>query len=385
MRLNLLLSLLLAVGVASLATQHTRVSSQGFLNIMHVCQSFDADESNTCGTGISSSGSCATATVTNLGFDHGAGNNSYQWVYVECLTGDGTRCNATNIQSNSKFDDSVYCRCAIKNPRDQPYCCQQDSVYCTSKETCDLQGGYWNYSDNTCNDEPVACPDYCFPYYPVDEGGCANACDYCSYEYGCATDFTDGGQGCCCAPTPILIDIHGNGFSLTDAYNGVHFDMGGDGHREPLAWTTSNSDDAWLALDRNGNGVIDSGKELFGNFTDQPHATTARNGFVALAEFDRTGNGGNGDGQIDRRDAVFSRLLLWQDSNHNGISEPNELHSLPDLGLKVIELDFKISRRTDQYGNQFRYRAKVKDTQDAQLGRWAFDVILKVNPPPMTH
>jgi hypothetical protein len=60
--------------------------------------------------------------------------------------------------------------------------------------------------------------------------------------------------------------------------------------------------------------------------------------------------------------------------NHNGVSENWELHTLSEVGLKSIDLDFGNSRKVDQYGNEFRYRAKVKDIHGAQLGRWAWDV-----------
>src|SRR5205085_2701983 len=106
---------------------------------------------------------------------------------------------------------------------------------------------------------------------------------------------------------------------MTDAANGVSFDIRGWGTPEQIGWTAFGTDDGWLALDRDGNGTIDNGMELFGTATPQPGPE--RNGFLALAEYDKAAKGGNGDHLITKLDAVWRKLRIWIDANHNGISE----------------------------------------------------------------
>jgi hypothetical protein len=202
-----------------------------------------------------------------------------------------------------------------------------------------------------------------FGGYDFDACGCVGFCD--PILGGCS---------------PVVVDVLGNGFAMTSAADGVMFDLQANGSPRQFSWIATGSDDSWLALDRDNNGTIDNGRELFGNITPQPPPPDGEemNGFRALAEYDTAGFGGNGDGKITKLDAIFDQLRLWRDDNHNGISESCEMKTLPEVGLRKIDLDYRTSRRTDEFGNQFRYKTKVKDAQDAQLGRWAWDVYLVV-------
>lgn len=178
--------------------------------------------------------------------------------------------------------------------------------------------------------------------------------------------------------SPIIIDTDGKGFHLTSARNGVLFDIGGNGRLIQMAWTAARSTNAFLALPHNGEIV--TGKDLFGNFTPQPPSDHP-NGFIALAEYDKPEKGGNGDGLIDETDSIFFSLRLWIDKNHDGLAEPDEVFTLPELGVFSVSLRYRTSRREDIFGNLFRYKARINLTDpeenESKAGPLAYDVFFE--------
>jgi hypothetical protein len=186
------------------------------------------------------------------------------------------------------------------------------------------------------------------------------------------------GNECALPNCPLIIDTARDGYRLTSVAEGVRFDLDADGVPEQVAWTRRNSDDAFLALDRNGNGRIDDGSELFGNHTpayaDRADVTTA-NGFEALRFTETSSYGASRrDRLIDAKDAVFSQLLLWRDRNHNGISEPEELEPVTDAGIVSIATDYRNRKRVDRYGNEFRQRAQI--VWNGGISDYLFDIWL---------
>jgi hypothetical protein len=169
---------------------------------------------------------------------------------------------------------------------------------------CDTSSG--GGSTTTCNG--IQCSN----------GAClSNPPLYCTngpQEYCCtgaSGEIQQGDGGCCpfIGVSPIIIDVANQGFHLTGLSNGVTFSRGPNTRPVTLTWTDPLFKNAWLVLDRNGNGRIDDLTELFGDLTPQPKSSQP-NGYIALSVFDDPRNGGNSNGIIDQGDAVYWRLRL---------------------------------------------------------------------------
>lgn len=167
--------------------------------------------------------------------------------------------------------------------------------------------------------------------------------------------------------TPIVLSLRG-GYHMTSPADGVLFDIDADGTAEEVAWTEPKSNVGFLALDRNGNGMIESGAELFGGSTLLRNGARALNGFDALDDLDS-----NRDGVIDASDPSWQSLLIWLDANHDGISTATEMITMPTSGVRAISTDYQRSGKKDRFGNEFRYKGEF---QLGEAKRPCYDVFL---------
>jgi hypothetical protein len=158
--------------------------------------------------------------------------------------------------------------------------------------------------------------------------------------------------------SPILIDLGNNGINLGEAGVGVYFDINADGVRDHLQWVRSGGDEGFLALDRNGDGVVDDGSELFGVGTPMIlEGGSAPNGFVGLAQYDSRQLGGNDDGLITEADAIWPQLRIWVDANADGVSTYSEMRTLKSYGITALETIPRIRKYVDPAGNVIPYWA----------------------------
>jgi hypothetical protein len=130
---------------------------------------------------------------------------------------------------------------------------------------------------------------------------------------------------------PIVFDLDGDGIETVGLKAGVKFDGNADGIKTTTGWV--GKDDGMLVWDRNGNGQIDSGRELFGDQTVLANGQLAAHGFAALAAQDT-----NRDGKVNALDANFAQFKVWQDLNQDGISQANELFTLEQKGIKSVNV-----------------------------------------------
>jgi hypothetical protein len=162
--------------------------------------------------------------------------------------------------------------------------------------------------------------------------------------------------------SPIVIDTRKDGIDLGPAGRTVSFDVNADGSPDTVQWVRPGGDEAFLALDRNRNGVVDNGSELFGVGTPLLEGGTAPNGFIGLAQYDQPLLGGNDDGVISREDAIWPELRLWVDSNADGIATSREMRRPESLGLTSFGIIPKVRRFTDAAGNSLPYWAWAGST-----------------------
>lgn len=156
--------------------------------------------------------------------------------------------------------------------------------------------------------------------------------------------------------SPIVLDLGKDGIKLGDQGVGVYFDVNADGVQDHVQWVRPRGDEVFLAVDRNGNGIVDDGSELFGVgtplFFDGGYAP---NGFVGLAQYDLPQLGGNDDGRITKADQIWTELYVWKDGNADGKSVRSEMFRPGSVDLTAFETIPKYRKYFDAAGNAIPY------------------------------
>ncbi|OOF55208.1 hypothetical protein BKK56_07150 [Rodentibacter genomosp. 2] len=147
----------------------------------------------------------------------------------------------------------------------------------------------------------------------------------------------------------MIIDLDHNGIQTLSDSRGVTFDFRGDGNKIQTGWVAPN--DGLLVWDKNNDGIINSGEELFG---ENPKDPSINDGFEALSLLDS-----NKDLIFDKNDVMWSKLEIWKDANSDGITQIGELFSLDSIGIVSIELNAKSSEHIDSNGNLHKLISKV--------------------------
>lgn len=222
-------------------------------------------------------------------------------------------------------------------------------------ETCTTEDGQegWTFCiivDGEEYDTPcLADPGDCFPGESYDQG-CLG--EICYWEDDAFHRYSWSEPDC---ETPLVVSFGGGDVEFAPAV-AASFDLSIDGSCTSTDWPSA----PWLALDRDGDGMIRDGSELFGSATELSSGDRAEHGFAALAELDS-----DRDGRITAADARFGELLLWSDLDDDRIGTSLELRPLAETDLLSIALGFERRASCDDYGNcgferaSFEYQTMV--------------------------
>lgn len=135
---------------------------------------------------------------------------------------------------------------------------------------------------------------------------------------------------------PLVIDLNRDGRFASSSAQVVLYDLLGEGTKKAMTWLDSG--DGFLAIDKNGNGLIDDGSELF-------VGQRVGESFELLAQYDA-----NKDGIVDAEEAQSAGIVVWRDIDRNGVTNDDELLDFGSLGIQSISLANNMQGRAEAGG-----------------------------------